>query len=96
MARFINLLKNRCLIFLMSLVLGLLWDAGANLGAFFIIPLIALAFLGTGFISPLKLLLALFELVVGPLSSPKSPREPVFHQRTNDGRDLSHTGAFSS
>jgi BASS family bile acid:Na+ symporter len=47
--------------------LALLGTIGAYLGALAITPLIALAFLGTGFISPMKLLLVLGELIIGPL-----------------------------
>jgi len=47
--------------------LALLGTIGAYLGALIITPLIALVFLGTGFISPVKLLLILGELIVGPL-----------------------------
>ena len=47
--------------------LALLGTIGAYLGALIITPLIALVFLGTGFISPAKLLLILGELIVGPL-----------------------------
>jgi len=47
--------------------LALLGTIGAYLGALIITPLIALVFLGTGFISPAKLLLILGELIIGPL-----------------------------
>jgi BASS family bile acid:Na+ symporter len=47
--------------------LALLGTIGAYLGALIITPLIALVFLGTGFISPMKLLLILGELIIGPL-----------------------------
>ena len=47
--------------------LALLGTIGAYLGALVITPLIALAFLGSGFISPTKLLLVLGELIIGPL-----------------------------
>jgi BASS family bile acid:Na+ symporter len=47
--------------------LALLGTIGAYLGALIITPLIALVFLGAGFISPAKLLLILGELIVGPL-----------------------------
>ena len=47
--------------------LALLGTIGAYLGALIITPLIALVFLGTGFISPVKLFLILGELIVGPL-----------------------------
>lgn len=47
--------------------LVLLGTIGAYLAALVITPLISLAFLGTGFISPAKLLLILGELIVGPL-----------------------------
>jgi BASS family bile acid:Na+ symporter len=47
--------------------LALLGTIGAYLGALIITPLIALVFLGAGFISPAKLLLILGELIIGPL-----------------------------
>ena len=47
--------------------LALLGTIGAYLGALILTPLIALIFLGTGFISPMKLLLILGELIIGPL-----------------------------
>ncbi len=47
--------------------LALLGTIGAYLGALILTPLISLAFIGTGFISPGKLLLILGELIVGPL-----------------------------
>ena len=47
--------------------LALLGTIGAYLGALIITPLIALFFLGAGFISPAKLLLILAELIVAPL-----------------------------
>jgi BASS family bile acid:Na+ symporter len=47
--------------------LALLGTIGAYLCALIITPLIALVFLGAGFISPAKLLLILGELIVGPL-----------------------------
>jgi BASS family bile acid:Na+ symporter len=50
-----------------NMELALLGTIGAYLGALVITPLIALAFLGTGFISPMKLLLILGELIIGPL-----------------------------
>lgn len=50
-----------------NMELALFGTIGAYLGALVITPLIALAFLGTGFISPLKLLLVLCELIIGPL-----------------------------
>jgi bile acid:Na+ symporter, BASS family len=50
-----------------NMELALLGTIGAYIGALIITPLIALAFLGTGFISPAKLLLILGELIIGPL-----------------------------
>lgn len=50
-----------------NMQLALLGTIGAYLGALVITPLIALAFLGTGFINPMKLLLILGELIIGPL-----------------------------
>ena len=50
-----------------NIELALFGTIGAYLGALVITPLIALAFLGTGFISPEKLLLVLGELIIGPL-----------------------------
>lgn len=47
--------------------LALLGTIGSYLGALVITPVISLAFLGTGFISPTKLLLVLGELIIGPL-----------------------------
>lgn len=47
--------------------LALLGTIGAYLGALVLTPMIALVFLGTGFISPAKLLLILGELIIGPL-----------------------------
>jgi len=49
-----------------NMELALFGTIGAYLGALVITPLIALAFLGTGFISPVKLLLVLGELIIGP------------------------------
>lgn len=50
-----------------DMALALLGTIGGYLGALIITPLIAVSFLGTGFISPAKLLLILGELIVGPL-----------------------------
>jgi BASS family bile acid:Na+ symporter len=50
-----------------NMELAFLGTIGAYLGALIITPLIALIFLGTGFISPVKLLLILGELIIGPL-----------------------------
>jgi bile acid:Na+ symporter, BASS family len=50
-----------------NIELALLGTIGAYLGALILTPLIALVFLGTGFISPMKLLLILGELIIGPL-----------------------------
>jgi BASS family bile acid:Na+ symporter len=50
-----------------NMQLALLGTIGAYLGALVITPLIAIAFLGSGFISPAKLLLVLGELIIGPL-----------------------------
>jgi bile acid:Na+ symporter, BASS family len=40
---------------------------GGYLGALLLAPLITLIFIGTGFVSPLKLLVTLLELIIGPL-----------------------------
>jgi len=50
-----------------NMQLALLGTIGAYLSALVITPLVALAFLGTGFVSPTKLLLILTELIIGPL-----------------------------
>lgn len=46
---------------------ALFGTVGAYLGALLITPLFALTFLGTGFVSPTKLLLIMGELIIGPL-----------------------------
>lgn len=47
--------------------LSLVGTAGAYLGALIIMPLIALLFLGTGLINPMKLLIIMIELILFPL-----------------------------
>jgi BASS family bile acid:Na+ symporter len=47
--------------------LSLIGTAGAYLGALIIMPLIALLFLGSGFINPMKLVVIMLELILFPL-----------------------------
>jgi BASS family bile acid:Na+ symporter len=50
-----------------NMELALFGTIGAYIGGLMITPLVALTFLGTGFISPMKLLLVFGELIIGPL-----------------------------
>ncbi|MCK5552640.1 MAG: hypothetical protein KAJ09_05800 [Deltaproteobacteria bacterium] len=46
---------------------SLVGTIGCYLGALIIMPLIALGFLGSGFVQPLKLFIIMFELIIAPL-----------------------------